>query len=144
MDLAQKIRQDEGFESEIYEDSLGFKTIGYGFLLSSLSPEEIALNGDKISPMSREIADKILNLKLEKLKNEVFKTFFWLKDKTENVQNVIMQMCYQMGVNRVKKFASMLHHIRSDEYEKAVRCGLKSLWAKQTPNRAKKVLSELV
>ncbi|MBR8466338.1 lysozyme [Campylobacter sp. faydin G-140] len=141
--LKEKIRRNEGFKSYVYEDTRGFATIGYGFKLTSLSKDELALNGGKTEPMSREVAERILDIKLTNLYNEVFTTFSWLHDKPKNVQEVVIEMCYQMGVGAVKKFATTLHHIRCGEYKSAYESGLKSLWAKQTPNRAKRVLSGL-
>ena len=144
MSLIANIKENEGFCERVYEDSRGFATIGYGFLLSALSPDELALNGGKVEPMSRAVADQILELKLKKLKPRVFEAFAWLQDKPQNVQDVVIEMCYQMDVNKVKKFVTTLHHIRMGEYEKAVQSGLRSLWAQQTPNRAKKVLHGLL
>ena len=144
MSLIENIKENEGFCGEIYEDTRGYKTIGYGFLVSALSPDELALNGGKIEPMGRAAADQILELKLKKLKPRVFEAFAWLKEKPANVQDVVIEMCYQMGVAKVQKFVTTLHHIRMGEYEKAIANGLRSLWAQQTPNRAKKVLNGLL
>lgn len=144
MSLIANIKENEGFCERVYEDSRGFATIGYGFLVSALSPDELALNGGKVEPMSRAIADQILTLKLKKLKPKVFEAFAWLAEKPANVQDVVIEMCYQMDVNKVKKFVTTLHYIRTSEYEKAIANGLHSLWAQQTPNRAKKVLHGLL
>ena len=94
--------------------------------------------------MSRAAADQILELKLRKLRPRVFEAFAWLKEKPANVQDVVIEMCYQMDVSKVKKFVTTLHYIRTGEYEKAIANGLRSLWAQQTPNRAKKVLNGLI
>lgn len=144
MSLIANIKENEGFCGEIYEDTRGYKTIGYGFLVAALSKDELALNGGKIEPMSRAVADQILALKLKKLKPKVFEAFSWLAEKPANVQDVVIEMCYQMGIAKVQKFVTTLHHIRMGEYEKAVQSGLRSLWAQQTPNRAKKVLNGLI
>ena len=144
MSLIANIKENEGFCGEIYEDTRGYKTIGYGFLVSALSPDELALNGGKYEPMSKETADKILELKLQKLTAAVFATFDWLKEKPQNVQEVVIEMAYQLGVSKVKKFVTTMHHIRMGEYEAAYQSGMSSLWAKQTPNRAKKVLGGLL
>ena len=85
MSLIANIKENEGFCGEIYEDTRGYKTIGYGFLVSALSKDELALNGGKVEPMSREVADQILNLKLQKLRPAVFAAFAWLKEKPTNV-----------------------------------------------------------
>ena len=144
MSLIANIKENEGFCGEIYEDSRGYKTIGYGFLVAALSKDELALNGGRVEPMSRAAADQILELKLRKLRPAVFEAFAWLKDKPQNVQDVVIEMCYQMDVNKVKKFVTTLHYIRTSEYEKAIANGLRSLWAQQTPNRARKVLNGLL
>lgn len=144
MSLIEKIKENEGFAGEIYEDTLGKKTVGYGFLVSALTSDEIKINHGKIAPMSRETAEAILALKLSKLWREVFEAFPWLATKPANVQEVVAEMCYQMGVGAVKKFATTLHYIRNGEYEKAVSNGLNSRWAKQTPNRARRVLHGLL
>lgn len=143
-EFINEIKANEGFMSEIYQCTAGKDTIGYGFLVSALTKDELALNGGKISPMSRENADKILNLKLKKLEANVFKTFDWLENAPIKVQECVIEMCYQMGVGSVKKFANTLHYMRTAQYQKAYENGLKSLWAKQTPKRAKKVLGRLL
>ena len=144
MTLIEKIKETEGFKERIYEDSLGMPTVGYGFLLTALTADELALNGGKAEPMSKDVADKILKLKLEKLTAAVFATFNWLKEKPKNIQEVVIEMAYQLGVSKVKKFVTTMHHIRVGEYRAAYQSGMNSLWAKQTPNRAKKVLSGLL
>ncbi|MGF7441520.1 glycoside hydrolase family protein [Campylobacter concisus] len=144
MTLIEKIKENEGFKERIYEDNLGKPTIGYGFLLAALTADELALNGGKVEPMSKETADKILELKLEKLTPAVFAMFDWLKEKPQNVQEVVIEMAYQLDVSKVKKFVTTMHHIRTGEYEAAYQSGMDSLWAKQTPNRAKKVLGGLL
>ena len=73
MSLIANIKENEGFCERVYEDSRGFATIGYGFLVSALSPDELALNGGKIEPMGRAVADQILELKL--LAHEILKFY---------------------------------------------------------------------
>nr|DAX22069.1 MAG TPA: endolysin [Caudoviricetes sp.] len=65
MSLLSSIKENEGFDSHVYEDTRGFRTVGYGFKVSSLTRDELALNGGKVEPMSREVADQILNLKIK-------------------------------------------------------------------------------
>ena len=144
MSLKENIKENEGFKSYVYKDTLGFDTVGYGFKVSSLSKDELFLNGGKAEPMSKAVADQILEIKLIKLASSVCEAFPWLEDKPKNVQDVVIEMCSHMGVPKVKKFGTTLNFIKSGEYEAAYKNGLDSLWAKQTPNRAKKVLSGLL
>ncbi|AVK80669.1 glycoside hydrolase family protein [Campylobacter fetus] len=139
MSLEYNIKSNEGFRDRIYKDTLGFDTIGYGFKVDALSPGELALNGNAIEPMSKEVADKILKLKLAKLTNEVYDAIPWLKDSPKEVQEVIIEMAYQMGVSGVLKFKNTLNFIKENDYKNASSNMMKSLWAKQTPNRSKKL-----
>ena len=52
-------------------------------------------------------------------------------------------MCYQLGVSGVSKFKKTLEYLENNEFKMASREMLDSLWARQTPNRAKK-LSEII
>ena len=53
MSLKENIKENEGFKSYVYKDTLGFDTVGYGFKVSSLSKDELFLNGGKAEPMSK-------------------------------------------------------------------------------------------
>lgn len=143
-ELKKSIIENEGFSAKVYKDTLNNDTVGFGFLCSALTPDELALNNYQLEPMERESAERILDLKLKKLKAEVFKTFAWLKNQPDPVKDCVVEMCYQMGINSVKKFYTTMGFIKTYQYEKAYEYGLKSLWAKQTPKRAKRVLAKLL
>ncbi|WP_258033497.1 hypothetical protein [Campylobacter concisus] len=64
MSLKENIKENEGFKSYVYKDTLGFDTVGYGFKVSSLSKDELFLNGGKVEPMSKAVADQILEMSL--------------------------------------------------------------------------------
>ncbi len=135
--LIEELKQDEGFRSEIYACSLGFKTIGYGTKLP-LSPKEADLL--TILPKVTFITeDNALLLLAGRLKEKIYRLNIalpWLESKNEVVKDVLYNMSYQMGVNEVLKFKKTLEAIKNDEYVKASIEMLDSLWAKQTPKRA--------
>lgn len=141
MNLIDSIKENEGFRDHIYKDTLGFDTIGYGFKVGSLSKDELELNGGIIEPMSKEAADKILKKKLAKLTSKIYDAIPWLNNSPKEVQEVVIEMAYQMGVGGVLKFKNTLNFIKENEYKNASSNMMKSLWAKQTPNRAKKLAS---
>lgn len=139
MNLIDSIKENEGFRDHIYKDTLGFDTIGYGFKCDSLTRDELELNGGIIEPMSKEVADKILKKKLAKLTSKVYDAIPWLNNSPKEVQEVVIEMAYQMGVGGVLKFKNTLNFIKENDYKNASSNMMKSLWAKQTPNRAKKL-----
>ena len=64
-------------------------------------------------------------------------------DIKSDAQNILIEMIFQMGKNGVSKFRNMMKALRGHNYSLASSEMLDSLWAKQTPNRAKK-LSDLM
>lgn len=142
-DVKDSIKKNEGFRDKVYEDSLGYKTVGYGFLTSALTPDELAINGGKIEPMSPEVADKILDLKLKKLKAELNEIFYWVKDKPDILQDALLEMAYQLGISKMINFKNTLNAIKENEYDLAIG-GLKnSLWYVQTPKRVNNLIKVL-
>ena len=130
MSLIEDIKESEGFRDKVYKDTLGIDTIGYGFAIKDLVLEE-------------DICDIILARKVEKLVVKVNDKFPFLQGIPVDKVEIIIEMCYQMGVNGVSKFKKMLKYLENGNYEKSSIEMLDSKWAKQTPNRAKK-LSNIV
>ena len=128
--LIEAVKLSEGFRDKVYKDTLGINTIGYGFAIKDLVIDE-------------DIAEMILRRKLEKLINNTNKRFSFLKDLPEQAQDVIYEMCYQLGITGVSKFKKTLAYLENFEYKMASKEMLDSKWAKQTPNRAKK-LSDII
>ncbi len=59
------------------------------------------------------------------------------------VQEVVLNMCYQLGVTGVSKFRKAISALQDGEWQEAADEMLDSLWARQTPNRAEE-LSNIV
>ena len=129
-DLLESIKKHEGFVEHVYQDSLGIDTIGYGFAIKDLILDE-------------DIAEDILMRKLEKLKRNANSRFQWLEDMPQEVQAVVLNMCYQLGVTGVSKFRKAISALQEGDWDEAANEMLDSLWARQTPNRAKE-LSNIV
>ena len=129
-DLLKKIKEHEGFRSRVYKCTEGYDTIGYGFAIKDLELDE-------------DIAEEILLRKLEKLIKRIRDKFEWLDTVPHEVQGVLVNMSYQMGVTGVSKFKKALHAMQMFQWKIAADELLDSRWAKQTPNRAKE-LSDII
>ena len=129
-DLLESIKHHEGFVEHVYDDSLGIPTIGYGFAIKDLILDE-------------DIAEDILMRKLERLKRNANSRFKWLEDMPIVVQEVILNMCYQLGITGVSKFRKAISALQEGDWNEAADEMLDSLWARQTPNRATE-LSDIV
>ena len=130
MSLLDDIKKHEGFRARVYQCTEGYDTIGYGFAIKDLDIEE-------------DIGDMILIRKLEKLQKRIASTFGWFFNSPEDVKDVVTNMCYQLGVSGFSKFKKTIYLLETEQYQEASIEVLDSLWAKQTPNRAKE-LSEIL
>ena len=129
--LVEDIKKEEGYRSSVYLDTLDKPTIGYGFLIDTLELQE-------------DICELILMRKLEKLIKSIKFNFKWFDDMPDKVQDVIINMCYQLGVSGVSKFKKTVQLIKNKQWDRASVEMLDSKWAReQTPQRAKR-LSEIV
>ena len=130
MSLLDDIKKHEGFRSRVYQCTEGYDTIGYGFAIKDLDIEE-------------DIGEMILIRKLEKLQKRIASTFGWFFNSPEDVKDVVTNMCYQLGVSGFSRFKKTIYLLETEQYQEASIEVLDSLWAKQTPNRAKE-LSEIL
>ena len=126
LDLLEAVKLSEGFRDRVYKDTLGIDTIGYGFAIKDLVLDE-------------DIAEMILRRKLDNLIDRVNKRFKFVKDLPHAAQDVMYEMCYQLGVTGVSKFKKTLLYLENKEFRMASKEMLDSRWAKQTPNRAKRL-----
>ena len=124
--LIEQIKESEGFRPTEYKCTEGFDTICYGFAIKDLV-------------LGEDICDMILERKVAELKLRIQQKFPFYEDMPEAVQDVIVEMCYQMGVSGFSKFRKTIDHFMRKDYKSASEEMLDSRWAKQTPNRAKKL-----
>ena len=129
-DLLEAVKLSEGFRNRVYKDTLDIDTIGYGFAIKDLVLDE-------------DIAEMILRRKLDSLIDRVNKRFSFVKDMPQEGQDVIYEMCYQLGVTGVSKFKKTLAYLANSEYRMAATEMLDSKWHRQTPNRSQK-LSDII
>lgn len=143
MSLIESIKANEGFRANIYQCTAGVDTIGYGFNVKYLEEDELALNNGVVEPMSRKVADKILELKLEKLKAALIREFSWVEQEPVIVQEALLEMAYQLGIPKMKGFSQTLRYIEVGDYGSAVRNLRNSRWAQQTPRRVENLIRSL-
>ena len=139
MNLKESIKIHEGFRSSVYLCPTGHPTVGYGFRVADLSADELALNAGVVEPMSKEVAEKILDIKITKFKKQVYNALPWLTYAPMDIQDALCEMAYQMGVAGLLGFKNTLALIKERRYSEAAENMLKSKWATQTPKRAKQI-----
>lgn len=128
-ELTKQLRSDEGVVSHAYQDHLGYWTIGVGRLIDKRK-------GGGLRPFE---IDYLLRNDIEDRINELTKRLPWFQDLDDARRGVLLNMSFQMGVDGLLGFKNTLEMIRQGDYDKAADGMLNSLWARQTPERAKRL-----
>ena len=123
MRILELLEKHEGYRPSVYKCTEGYDTIGHGFAIKDLVLDE-------------DISKEILKRKVDRLISRVQKKFNWFKSAENEVKDVVICMCFQMGVSGFSKFKKTIDHLENKRYAKASAEMLDSRWAKQTPNRA--------
>ena len=118
------------YKRQVYKCTEGYDTIGYGFAIKDLELDE-------------DVAELILMRKIQKLLERIIIAFQWFEDSPQEVKFVVSNMCYQLGLRGFSKFKKTIYLLETGQYEEASIEMLDSLWAKQTPNRAKELSETL-
>ena len=131
--LLQSVKKHEGYRNKVYLDSLGKRTVGVGHLCV----EDFWVD-DREYP-----EDMLMNILKDDLKNAIQGAERLLKDchiLDSLAREIIIEMVFQLGETGVSKFKNMLKALKEGpDYKTAAIEMLDSRWAKQTPNRAKKM-----
>ena len=122
MSLIEDIKQEEGFSGTVYRCTEGFDTVGYGSRM----------------PITKEEAELLLEHRLKAMKAQLTSYLYDLDIKPE-AWDILFNMAYQLGVKGVLNFKNMIKALKDNDYKEASIQMLDSLWAKQTPNRAKRL-----
>lgn len=120
--LDEMIQRHEGLRLQPYIDSVGIQTIGYGHNLHK--------------PITLAAAEQIFKDDLADAKNDCLHAFPWFAELTEPRQWVLIDMCFNLGLPRLKKFVKFLRAAELGDYDTAADEMLASLWSRQVKSRA--------
>ena len=113
---------EEGFSGDMYFDTEGFATIGFGTKL----------------PINKDEGRLLLEFRLNKIKREVDEALSHLQIE-DDAWDVLYLMAYQLGVGGLLKFKKMINALERQDYQEASKEMMRSMWAIQTPNRAERM-----
>ena len=139
----EQLRIDEGVEYEIYLDHLGYATFGVGHLITDRDPENGREVGTKIS---EERVQTAFESDLDTAISECIALYgesTWNMDFPEEVQEILVNMIFNMGRTRLAKFKNFRAALENRDWERAAVEGRDSLWHRQVTNRAERLMLRL-
>lgn len=132
MNLFDQLKRDEGNVKYVYEDSLGYQTIGVGFLVDrrrggGLYPDEI---------------DFILRRRVERLRADLSK--IPQLGRLDAIRlDAITNMGYNLGFDGLLGFVKMLDALSRGSWDEAASEMLSSKWAGQVGDRANRLAKQI-
>lgn len=128
--LQNQLIVDEGIRLKPYMDSVGVLTIGVGRNLSNVG-------------ISHEEALMLLQTDIVKVYEQLDGTIGWWRHMSDNRQQALANMCFNLGINGLLGFHDTLNHLHANEFDLAAKTMLNSKWAQQVGDRAAR-LSEMI
>lgn len=120
--MIEQLKIDEGFSAKPYVDTVNKLTIGYGRNLDD-------------NPLTEEEAEYLLLNDLKKVKRQAEKLNYY-SELNQARKGVIINMIYNLGINRFLGFKNMNKAISHKNYHLAAIEMLDSKWANQVGQRA--------
>lgn len=131
--IASMLRREEDDVPYVYPDSKGYWTIGVGILVDKRK-------GGGLRPEESEF---ILQNRIRICSEEIAKALPWFAKLNDARKAVLVGMAFQMGVDGLLAFKNTLKYIESGQYAAGAAGMLRSLWAEQTPARAKRMARQM-
>ena len=131
-----EIKRHEGEVLEIYMDSLGYKTLGVGHLCQT---NDIEYDWKVGTPISQEVVDKYYEQDFHKHYYEavhVFGSEEKFNSLPEDIQRVLVNMCFNLGGTRLSKFRNMLQACKDNDWSEMAIQMEDSRWFKQVGRRS--------
>lgn len=133
-ELTRQLKADEGVKPCVYDDHLGYKTIGVGRLVDSRKP------GAGLRPVE---IDFLLQNDIDDRIEQLTKRLPWFQNLDDARQGALLNMSFQLGVDGLLGFKNTLKLVEDGQYSEAADNMLQSKWAQQTPERAKRMADQM-
>ena len=138
----ETLKVDEGVVYEVYADHLGLHTFGVGHLITENDEEWGKPFGH---PISEERVWECFEADLDTSIDECHALYGRreFNDFPDEVQQILVNMMFNMGRTRLSKFKNMNKAIMKHDWAEAAVEGRDSRWHKQVTNRAERLMVRL-
>ena len=124
--LMEMLKRHEGVETHAYVDTVGKVTIGVGRNIDA--KDGLGLSEAEISFM--------LGNDIDRVEDELYANFRWVIHLDEARYDAMVNICFNLGLPRLKKFKNALAAMEAGDYNLAAIEFLDSRWADQVGHRA--------
>jgi len=138
--LCDDLKADEGCVNEIYICPAGHPTFGIGHMITKKDPEDGEPVGTAVSDKRvQEAFEADITITLEDCK-KLYEDF---DELPEEVQLIIANMLFNMGLPRLSKFRGMKAAVDDRDWDRAADEMVDSLWYNQVKTRADRLVQRM-
>lgn len=143
------IKQHEGLRLSAYDDTVGKRTVGYGFNMQSGIARKV---WDKAGVQSNFVdvfkgkatitpqeAENLMRASYDVAADDARKVYSNFDRLSPSQQTALMSMSYQLGLPKLKKFTTFNKAIERGDLNTAITALRKTLLAQQTPGRVEEI-----
>ena len=135
--LREELERDEGIVYEIYNDHLGYATFGIGHLVTESDPEQGHGLGTAVSA---ERCQAVFEEDVKTVLADCENLYWDFYELPEEVQLIIANMMFNMGLTRLSKFKGMKNGVDAKDWERAADEMVDSRWYNQVTKRADRLV----
>ena len=126
MNIADLLIRHEGLRLKPYRDTVGKLTIGVGRNLDDVG-------------ITRDEARFLLENDIARADVELRRSFLWFPVRNRVRNAVLINMVFNLGISRFKRFKKLIAAIDSSDWDLAAKEMLDSKWAHQVGRRAREL-----
>lgn len=128
--LVEQLRRHEGVRRKLYRDTVGKLTIGVGRNLSDRG-------------LSHDEVDVLLANDIESATQDCERSFPWFATLDSVRQAALVNLCFNMGLPRLRTFRHALAAMAAGDYALAADEFADSRWARQVGDRAVELCGQI-
>lgn len=128
--LTEQLMVHEGLKLQPYKCTAGKLTIGVGRNLDDVGITDIE-------------AKFMLENDIARCLGECAREFDWFIDAPELIKEAVINLVFNMGISRFRKFKKTIEHLSNKEYTLAGAELLNSRYAEQVPRRSEQIANQI-
>lgn len=141
--LFSQISKHEGVRPTVYKDTMNHPTVGIGFNLDDRNNraklQDLGIDVNELlqgKPLTDREIKTLYNISLTTAYNDAKKFLPNFSAHPEQVQRAIVDMSFNMGLNKLMQFQRLRNALMMKDYNLAANEMMNSRWAKQVGRRA--------
>lgn len=135
--IIDQLKRDEGFRPNIYVDTKGKHTIGYGHNLDANPIPAL------VTPISEVLAIQFLGVDVERISRQLQLQLPWVVSLDDARHGVLQNMSFNLGAGGLMEFHHDIADTQAGNYDKAAADMQASAWYTEVGDRAVRLVKQM-